>query len=506
MPIDAHYFDSLDRLWFNVATHEFEISEAFAGSQLLVMNPELVELYKFIQTLGTYPVVNALAENRIQTKEKRNVVPRSLQQMVIECIDVEHYSAALDLSETILSSNREPSSMMMAALVHVLLEKSTKTTNPRVFREQLVMLERTRNFLINSLRQCGAHLFNDLWTTFSLCNNGPMDNYVRHQPFYSSRTIVHDTSKQGSDDDEDNDYKGFIKYQDLWDLISACLKSDDPHQSPLFLLEVVLVALETEYWQKRESHTDMMTTALMKSFKQNNEGQWHEFGRNLDLLFAVFESSPTDIIQQRRQSIAFRLFNLMISLGYYDGLLSASSLAMQTYQRASKLSADQLLAMFREISFDAFTLQLCQYGIASANWSEVPKSHKEKRKMFATTILNIATVVDNWEFVVLRTKPVSMNIERIYWHLIWATEYYRSMISVYSYRWTDKSGARVINAYEDDDIDLNKVLGFFNTELFIDWRFRIESWLEAAPDAADKNHPRRTDITCILNRCMYIAS
>ncbi|ORX44438.1 hypothetical protein DM01DRAFT_1182499 [Hesseltinella vesiculosa] len=253
MPIADHFFDENDNIWFNVVTPEFALTESFSGQQLLCMNPEWIELYMFVQTLQTTsvpptPTRSHLSNSSTSTRQLPLKTQYNLEQMVVDYCEVEHCKCCCFGSRRVNSVVRPYAyyvrpfgritgvhilplyynRSIVLALVDALLKDLMKIKDSYPFKERLELMERTSDYLIECLRQCGADVFEDLWSSFD-SNRGETSPWHPRERLYISRQPVGIT-KVSSKRCFHPEYKGFAGYDGFWDFVASCFGSDDPLQ------------------------------------------------------------------------------------------------------------------------------------------------------------------------------------------------------------------------------------------------------------------------------------
>ncbi|KAL0077210.1 hypothetical protein F4703DRAFT_1250662 [Phycomyces blakesleeanus] len=442
------------------------------------MSPDQVEIYQHFNSIETLNGKRPLNKNITFMNHK-------LELMIRDYLDVGHYSAALDLVDTVLTSQRCPLPSILLAMVHCI----TRPVLQHDTDEFLLMSQRCYRLLKHVLSVYGSSVFEPIWNTFRSFHIVGGERYslstrsmVQKEPGYIRKGIGKEDGEEGEEGEEekiDEILLGMHEYDDFWDLVSKCIKrkSDMPNtkrMSMRLILDILVALLEHDIYEKQDNN-ELGKCIFLMMLRRDGMGIRTQLDTYLDTLFSLFEDSEDGVdnnVDTYSLDIVSRIMNMLIYLAIVDKYVSFPNLSDQTYRHLRGLSTDQANAILVKIAYPIFALSISSIFLQDADTSLVLPEHQSYSKN-----VKPSDGVDKFFSFVLKTRPPEVNnIEDIYRHVSIVSWYWTSYMNSLSVCYENKPGH--LDSLSGLSEDQTTVVFTSSEEAIKNWRKSIQKMIK----------------------------
>ncbi|KAI9007543.1 hypothetical protein CLU79DRAFT_778023 [Phycomyces nitens] len=396
-------------------------------------------------------------------------------------------SAALDLVDTVIASQKCPLPAILLEIVHCII-RPVAHHNPD---EWLAIGQRCHRLLSHVLLMYGSSVFVPIWNTFSNFRiigdqiGSLTRNMLKREPGYISKR----TSKEDEDGEDgvDDMLLGMHEYSDFWDLVAKCTKQGDMANIKIrnarLVLDFLVSVLEQDIYEKKDVGKLGRCIFLMM-LKKDGMGARTQLDTYLDTLFLLFEDQEDcedKSVDMYSLDILGRVMNLLVYLAI-DKFVSFPNLSSQTYRHLQRLSIDNINLFLGRILYTSFVHSIACVFLQDTDMTLVPLEHRH----YSQNIRGDG--VDKLFCYVLKTRPSVVNtIEDVHRHVSAVSWYLGSYITNLSLCYENRPGhLDYVSGLSEE-----QTMAVFDsgTQAVKNWRKSIEDMirdLEADPEIQQK--------------------
>ncbi|RCH92449.1 hypothetical protein CU098_009551, partial [Rhizopus stolonifer] len=382
-----------------------EITEKIPAKSLLATCPILLEIYNYQNDV----TLETKLEKRI---DKVEYIPRRMQLMVIDYLEVNHSAVGMQLIENMFSTGKRPPSALLTALVNIMLQSKDRFRSRDAQRTHWTQCKQAYTLLIDVLTLFGPAIYNPIWNEF-LYFDIPCD------------------AQQNEDmEDESSQYellniKELSAYRDIWDYIDKTLNESNSYldsKCQVLVLDFFVNVLQTDLKEKLGNENKVASSIFFNSLSSGSFMSCTKFEKYLDILLKHYPHNNGHLCQ-----LAGNLLNMLITISCFDGISNLESLVNQLYSRFQKMEPETCAQLMQAIQYPTFLIGLLDKALADTDVSNVDKEYK-KYRLFRHKPLRLEKVL----FYVLSTLPNTNDIEALYRHTLVVSKYCMSVFSTAS--------------------------------------------------------------------------